>query len=258
MQREDELKSVTKEVVQSIASWSLDVLQKHAENVPADKPVSAATAKFVARRLSAKGAEKYTTVKTLPQLVSVEVSTFCERIRVYPFVTRYREAINKASPEMIAAWQLHSHSLRQNELYVLHERGEEILEFAHLVAAELGLGTENRARKFQKRFNRRFEWRLRDRHRVVHAKERPSMTSRVADMIVTSEDITKDKMQEYAFDLLMRMYDILPGEKATDPRERINQLLALRETHVQGAEGEALQMIEIFVEELSKTIIPLP
>ncbi|MCQ1572099.1 hypothetical protein NFO65_15305 [Neorhizobium galegae] len=257
MQKEDDPKLVTKEAVQAISLWSKGVLEKYAANIPEAQLVSSATRKSVAKRLSENGAKKFTTIRSLPLLVSSEVLSYCERIRIYPFITQYRVELNKGSPEMIAAWQLHSHSLRQNELYVIHERGGDILDFAHYVATDLGLGSENRAKEFEKRFKKQFDWRLRDRHRVVHAHERPSMTSRLADLMIATDDSTKEDLKDYLMGLLANLSELLPGEKTDDPKEKMRRLLSVRDVYVKAAEEEATQMIEMFVDEMQKTISPL-
>lgn len=254
MTEETHPKIVTKEAAQAISHWAYEILKKHAANVPPTQLASAATTKSVSKRLSVKGAKKFTTVKSLPLLVSTEVLSYCERIRIYPFVAKYREALKPDSPEMTAAWQLHSQSLRQNELYVIQERGTDILDFAHQVATDIGLGTENRAKIFENRFKTQFKWRLRDRHRVVHAHEKPSMTSRLTDMMITMTKSSEEDVKSYIIKLLLSLSEHLPGEKTDDPKEITRRLLSVRDIYVKHAEEEASKMMEIFFEEMEKTI----
>lgn len=256
MTEETEPRIVNKQAAQAISQWSICILEKHVANVPQSQLVSSTTAKSVSKRLSKKGAKRFETVSSLPLLVSSEVLTLCERIRIYPFVAKYREALRSDSPEMTAAWQLHSHSLRQSELYVIQERGGDILDFAHHVAADMGLGTANRSKEFEKRFKKQFEWRLRDRHRVVHAHEKPSMTSRLTDLMITTNETTEGDAKDFFMGLLVRISDMLPGEKTDDPKELTRRLQSVRDTYVKDAEEEAYQMMKIFVEELKETIAP--
>ncbi len=249
-------KLVTKEAVQSISNWAAEVLEAYSATIPEDQLVSTPTKKSIAKRLSANGAKRFETLKSLPLLVSAEVLSYCERIRIYPFITQYRLEVNKGSTDMIAAWQLHSHSLRQNELYVIQERGTDILDFLHNVASDFGLGTQNQAKVFEKRFKNQFEWRLRDRHRVVHAHEKPSMTSRLADMMIASDKSTESDVKDYIVGLLTNLSELIPGEKTDDPNVKLQRLLSVRDLYVQAAEEEAVQMIDIFFEELTRTIAP--
>jgi hypothetical protein len=46
---------------------------------------------------------------------------------------------------MVAAWLLHSHSLRQGELYIIQERSVELLRFFRDVATNLGLPEADRS-----------------------------------------------------------------------------------------------------------------
>ncbi|MBY5545984.1 hypothetical protein HFO61_03855 [Rhizobium leguminosarum] len=255
MQNDEAKILVTKEAVKAISAWAFETLQGHALRVPEEQAISTATSDAIGKLISEAGTKRFQTIRSLPTLVSWEVSTYCERVRIYPFVTKYREAILGNSSEMIAAWQLHSHSLRQNELYVLQERGTKILDFVHLVTKDLGLNTENRARKFQQKFASQFKSRLRDRHRVVHAHEKPSMMSRVADLVITADDITKKEMHDYALDLIFRMAELLPGDE-DDPSEKVRALLNARQLHVSGAEEEASQMMQLFFENMENAIVP--
>lgn len=249
-------RSVTKEDAQAISMWCQHVLENHAAELPDSHLASPKTVSAVQKRLSENGAKKFTTIRSLPLLLASEVLSWCERVRIYPFTAKYRVQVNDGSPEMVAAWQLHSHSLRQNEVYVLQERGRDIINFAHLVATDLGLGTQNRAVKFEQRFKTQFSWRLRDRHRVVHAHERPSLTSRLADMMVATDESTKTVFQDYIVGLLTDIAETLPGDQADKPKQKLERLYSLRDIYEKGAEEEAALMIEIFVEELQKTISP--
>ncbi|CDZ54398.1 hypothetical protein [Neorhizobium galegae] len=248
-------KIVTKETVQALSMWTQDALDKRVALIDGSREVSAPTAKAISRRLSENGAKTFTTVRSLPFLLSNEVLTYCERIRIYPFTARYREALKATSPDMNAAWQLHSNSLRQSEVYVIQERGKKLLGFAHQIAVELDIGTPARFMKFDARFNKKFERRLRDRHRVVHAHEKPSLTSRVTDMMITSDDTTSEDVQNHLMSLIFKMADMLPGEKTDDRQEIMKRLLDVPNMYAKIADEEAFDMINIFFEELKATLV---
>ncbi|MGO4524942.1 hypothetical protein AB4097_08765 [Microvirga sp. 2MCAF35] len=133
------------------------------------------------KRLTPKNVTTYSTPEKLPFLIYTEIESLGDRIRLYLFTARYRELINSGPREMSMAWQMHSHShsLRQGELYIIQERGVELIRFLHDVASGLGVTTVDRSNSFRKAFKKRFDRRLRERHRLVYAHERPSLTSRV-------------------------------------------------------------------------------
>jgi hypothetical protein len=246
---------LTQNMVWAVAGRVNELLEHYALAVPEAKKVSSDTGRAIAKRISVNGAKNYTKVRSLPFFLAAEIRTYLERIRIYPFVVKYREVLKPSSMDMNAAWQLHSHSLRQSECYVIQERGTDILEFAHLVAVDLGLGTKSRAKNFEKRFKKEFEVRLRDRHRVVHAHERPSLTTRVTDMMVGAD---KENPDDMAKQLMKVMFDVsrrLPGMPTDDPDKAIKRMFAVREEYPKIAEREAVQMMDIFYEELVQTIV---
>jgi hypothetical protein len=87
------------------------------------------------------------------------------------------------------------------------------------VATNLGLPAADRPKCFEKAFKKRFERRLRERHRLVHAHERPSLTSRVIDFAVAAKETDKDLLAETMVDLLYKIAQMLPGEATEDPQE---------------------------------------
>lgn len=143
--------------------------------------ISVRTREGVVKRLTPKNVTTYSTPEKLPFLIYTEIESLGDRIRLYLFTARYRELINSGPREMSMAWQMHSHShsLRQGELYIIQERGVELIRFLHDVASGLGVTTVDRSNSFRKAFKKRFDRRLRERHRLVYAHERPSLTSRV-------------------------------------------------------------------------------
>lgn len=87
------------------------------------------------------------------------------------------------------------------------------------MATNLGLPAADRPKCFEKAFKKRFERRLRERHRLVHAHERPSLTSRVIDFAVAAKETDKDLLAETMVDLLYKIAQMLPGEATEDPQE---------------------------------------
>jgi hypothetical protein len=247
---------LTQDMVWAVAGNVNELLEHYAQAVPEAKKVSKDTGEAIAKRISVNGAKKFTTVRSLPFFFASELLTYLQRIQIYPFVAKYREVLKPNSADMNAAWQLHSHSLRQSECYVIQERGTDILEFAHLVATDLGVGTKSRAKTFEKRFKKEFAIRLRDRHRVVHAHEKPSLTTRVTDMMVAANKTNPDEMNKQLMTTMFNVSQLLPGMPTDDPAEALKRMFDVREEYPKIAEREAVQMMDIFYEELVQTTAP--
>ncbi|NSL20193.1 hypothetical protein [Agrobacterium tumefaciens] len=247
---------LTQDMVWAVAGQVNELLEHYAQAVPEAKKVSSDTEKAIAKRLSVNGAKKFTTVRSLPFFFASELLTYLQRIQIYPFVAKYREVVKPSSADMNAAWQLHSHSLRQSECYVIQERGTDMLEFAHSVATDLGLGTKSRAKIFENRFKKHFATRLRDRHRVVHAHEKPSLTTRVTDLMVAADKKNPDEMNKQLMTMMFNVSQLLPGLPTDDPAEAIKRMFAMREEYPKIAEREAVEMMDIFYDELVQTISP--
>ncbi|WP_156390377.1 hypothetical protein [Rhizobium sp. Root1203] len=78
----------------------------------------------------------------------------------------------------------------------------------------------------------------------------------MADMMVATDETTKSFFEDYIVNLLTDIADKLPGDQTDDPKEKLKRLHLVRDVYEKGAEDEATQMIEIFVEELQMTINP--
>ena len=207
------------------------------------------------KRVSPKAAAEFSRAQNLPQLVALELEILGDQIRLYPYTARYREAINLASKDMVAAWLLHSHSLRQSELYIIQERSTDLLRFLRNVSQDLGLAAApDRSKSFEKAFKRRFERRLRERHRLVHAHERPSLTSRVIDFGVAAKETDKDIVEDSLADLFIKMASLLPGEPPKDAQELMQKINKLRDSHVDFAYQEATDMFDMLAFEVGTTL----
>lgn len=203
---------VDRSSVQSLAAFAAAKLTEQLRSSSKLPVISDETKKDILKRVSPKAAAEFSIVENLPQLVSWEIDTLGERIRLYPFTALYREVINLASKDMVAAWLLHSHSLRQSELYIIQERGAELLRFLKVVSRDFGLAAPDQSKTFEKAFRKRFERRLRERHRLVHAHERPSLTSRVIDFGVAAQESDRDIVESTLADLFMKIVTLLPGD----------------------------------------------
>jgi len=251
---EEPQRFVDKELVCGLAAYTEERLRERIANSSGPPNISAETKKGVTKRVTPKNVAEFSTAEKLPTLISIEIQTLGDRIRLYPFTARYRDAINLASRDMMGAWMLHSYSLRQGELYIIQERGVELLKFLRDVAMDLGLPAADRSKSFEKAFKKRFERRLRERHRLIHAHERPSLTSRVIDFGVAAEEKDKDLVAETLGNLIAQIAQLLPGEATDDPQELQRRIFALRDSYATIADREASDIFEMFATEISKTL----
>lgn len=103
-------------------------------------------------------------------------------IRYLQYVERYRFYAQDFPVEMFMALRTHSYALRASEIYVIQERGTDTLRFANLVLRDLGLEAKDMSKRFSKLVATKFKHRLRERHRIVHNHEAPSMATRMLQM----------------------------------------------------------------------------
>ncbi|WP_430250783.1 hypothetical protein [Neorhizobium sp. DAR64860/K0K1] len=69
----------------------------------------------------------------------------------------------------------------------------------------------------------------------------------------------KDNSEEMTKQLMKVMFNVsqrLPGTPTDDPKEALKRMFAAREEYPKIAEREAVQMMDIFYEELVQTISP--
>ncbi|MBZ6077357.1 hypothetical protein [Microvirga puerhi] len=246
----DITRKVDRNAVKALAAYSENELRKGLARAAELPAISARTREGVAKRLSPKSVPTYSTPEKLPFLIKMEIESLGDRIRLYPFTARYRELINSGPHDMLTAWQVHSHSLRQSELYIIQERGTELMRFLHDVALDLGVATVDRANNFQKGFRKRFDRRLRERHRLVHAHERPSLTSRVIDFALVAEDADRETVADILANLTIDIANLLPGEPPKDAQEIMRRVSELRDNYVTFAEEEAEDMFAILSSEV--------
>jgi hypothetical protein len=214
--------------------------------------ISTDTYKCVRKRVSAKIVSEYATPQNVLSLIILDIQQIGDRIRLCPFTAKYREQINLSSNDMVTAWQLHSHSLRQSELYIIQERGTEVLQFLHFVARDFKLKSVDCSNSFEREFKKRFERRLRERHRLVHAHEKPSLVSRLIDLMVSGDN--ERAVGQALGEVLAKVASIMPGPATDDPKEALRRLRSLGEQYAMLAEKEAIDMFDLFSEAVIRTI----
>ncbi|NBJ10953.1 hypothetical protein [Microvirga arsenatis] len=256
MVREESMQKLDRTAVKALAGYAEGRLRESLAQLGDAPTISVRTREGVAKRLTAKNVTSYSTAEKLPFLIAMEIESLGDRIRLYPFTTRYREIINSGPRDMSMAWQIHSYSLRQGELYIIQERGAELIRFLHYVASDLGVPTVDRSNNFQKAFKKQFDRRLRERHRLVHAHERPSLTSRVIDFALVTEDADRETVGDTLAGLAVNIAHLLPGEPPENAQDILQRLSELRNSYVTFAETEAKDMFEILSTEVRTTLDP--
>lgn len=254
MTQEESPRKIDKKQVRALAAIVEGKLRGQLASLAQTLTLSAETKKGIVKRVTPKLVAKFSKAEMLPTLIALELEMLGDRIRLYPFTAQYREAINSAPRDMLVAWQLHSHSLRQGELYIIQERSVELLKFLREVATNLGIPSPDRSKFLERAFKKRFAYRLRERHRLVHAHERPSLTSRMVDFAIAAEETDKDMVVAVLADLLAKMAELLPGPSTDDPQESFQRLLALRDSYAAMAHREATHMFEMLTDEVGMTL----
>jgi|SRR5208282_2431888 len=244
-------KIVDSEAVTSLANYAVYCLISGPKNGVTFAP-STSFKREIAKRVTPKSIPEWNSSDRLPFLVGLEVANVGDRIRLYPMTARYREHMNHAPKEMFLAWQLHSHELRHNEVYTILQRGSKSLHFLYLVAQEVGIAASDFSKNFEKEFRKRLERRLRERHRLVHAHERPSLTSRVVDLMNSGSD--KRDIQ----DAIVEVFTTLSksGSFPSAVSGTTDELITdFKNQYAKIADLEAWKMYELYGESIANTFI---
>lgn len=242
---------------QALAAMVSDAVTAAARATPG-KQASAEARKLVARRVSKTRLPKYKVMDEYGLIVWDEAMTILDRIVVYPFTASYRKHLKDAPKEVLKAWQFHGHSLRVGELYIVLDRTKKLLEFLAVVARDCGLPATDKREDFEKTFKKCFERRLRERHRLTHAHERPSMESRIIDLAGGKWDGDNEATVEQVLDILAKMLPMLATASEAAGRAPPRTPEDVEALHEAGAEREARLMLKLVAEALLGTINSAP
>jgi hypothetical protein len=240
-------------LAQALAAKVSDIITAAANATPGRK-ASAESKKLVARRVPPSWLSKYELMDEYGFVIWDEAMTILDRILVYPFTASYRKYLLDAPKEVIGAWQFHSHSLRVGELYIVFDRTVALLEFLNVVGRDCGLAVTDCRKSFDKTFKKTFHRRLRERHRLVHAHERPSMTSRIIDLSGGKWAGDKDESLQALMKLLADMLPKLTEASEAAGRTAPKTPQEVEAMHEWGAQQEARQMLKLVGEALLATL----
>src|ERR1051325_9116494 len=125
-------------------------------------------AQHVARRTAPSSLHKHTGMDSAVMNYVVDLWDLATRIRRYQFIERYRDLATSDNKDLAAALLEHTHALKSHEVYVVLERGSKLLKFGFALSTNLGLAGIDNSNRYLKALKKEFEYRLRERHRMVH------------------------------------------------------------------------------------------
>lgn len=210
MSAEQTLSEILTEQMGTVSNGIRTALTEHAAARPCVSELSEDTKKHIVKRIGPKSRAKYLNPEGAISLLSVEVVDLATRISRYQYIERYREHFKSPDPEMGIAFIMHMHILRGSEIYVIMERCKSFLEFFRDLAVDLDLNPNKKiGNDLEKRFKKEFARHLRERHRIVHAHERPSVISRMAAIAPEPPGASRDLMERTFLDTFKTMLGAL-------------------------------------------------
>lgn len=240
-------------VVKALAGTIAEFIDTAAKSAPG-RVSSSDCRKLVARRVPPSTVAKFDVMDNYGLVLWDEILTILDRILIYPHTTTYRKHLKDAPHEVQKAWQFHSHSLRVTELYIILDRNIAMLSFLNVILESFNLPMHDQRKEFEKSFKKTFERRLRERHRLTHAHERPSLVSRIIDLSGTKFSGDKEEVEKILSDamlsLMSRWSDItkVVGPAAPTTLEMAEAM------HEEAGQIEARRMLNLVGEALLKTI----
>lgn len=217
---------------------------KTATDATPGKAASDVLKALVAKRVPPKTLARYDTLDNHHFIVWDEALSILERIFAYPAVVQYRKHLSGAPKEVRLAWQIHSHSLRCGELYIVQDRTKAFLGYLHAVAAECGIVGSDERKTFERRFKARFKRRLLERHELTHAHARPSLTSRIINAHTTMARVKPDEVEAMVIESLNSTKPLL--DKLQALRGKALMFDDALRLHEESAQREAREMLDLF------------
>lgn len=247
MAEEKTLSDILTEQINQVSGGISVALKRHLAALHSVPSLSAATERHIKKRVPPRTLRNYVNPDSAISLLSLEISDLGTRISHYQYIERYREYFSPPDAAMRTAFVMHTHILRGSEIYVLMERCSSCLEFFHYLAADLDLGPTKMAKSLEKQFKKEFQRDLRERHRIVHAQERPSLASQMIG--IHPDELTQPDIVENYANIIGMVFEKLKaslGEAANQksPGEVFTMINDLR---LQAVDKECFQMWSIFL-----------
>jgi hypothetical protein len=199
--------------------------------------------KEIEKRVAPSALGRYLNTEAALNLMALDLRGFSRQVIRYSYIDSYRSSLKKGNAGQASALAFHLYTLRRSELYMTLGRGKSALDFCHSISSAFGFGSRSQSQKFESEFKKRFSHDLRERHRMVHFHERPSLATRVADVLETVQG--KDAVLAAVTDILTRVEPL----RSEIPDELLQAALDRKKT-----DRQAVDAWEIF----SKAVLTRP
>jgi hypothetical protein len=232
-------------------------LKEHLVIMPTAPVLSESTKNLIAKRVGSKSRARYLNPEGAISLLSIEVIDLGTRISRYQYIERYREHFKSPNPEVGTAFVMHTHILRGSEIYVIMERCGSFLDFLYDLAVDFDLNPKNKLGKdLEKQFKKCFERHLRERHRIVHAHERPSFISRITAIAPEPEGEHRNMIEKVFIDAFSQMFEAITklAPHLVDTKTGEEAIKNINDHRLKAVDGECFEMWSILLGSINKTI----
>ena len=229
-------------------------LQKHLQSKTDIPILSIQTKKHIKRQVPPKTLDFYLNCENAINLLALEIEDLGGRIFNYQYIERYQTFLMAPDKEMRQAFINHTHALRGNEIYTILERATVLLDFISNLASDIGLNSTNTSRKLKPLFDQTFKRHLRERHRMVHAHERPSLISR---MLSLPTENTKDSdIVNLISNVMKKLFSAVSDNLGEIEGKNINSMGPdeWKKIQLNGLDREAMEMWNIFSNLLNTSV----
>lgn len=248
------LSEILAEQVTEVAIGFDALLKRHIAALRSCPALSGATKKHIAKRVPPGTLTKYQTPENAISLLSLEIEDLGLRISRYQFIERYREYFAAPNTEMRTAFVMHTHILRGSEIYVIMERCGSFLDFFYDLATDLSLNPTKLSKTLETRFKKDFERHLRERHRIVHAHERPTLISRLSS--IPPDAIEKPEVADTFKNVLESVDGVMTAafQSLFETKDSADFMKKIDDYRLEAVDKECLHMWSIFLDSLTKLI----
>ena len=211
---------------------------------------------IISRRVS--DVDRFATPEGVPVLLSLDISSLCDRLVCYPYIPRYRRRLLDEDIRGRSALITHIHSLTGNEMYTVLERSNVLLHDVLAFAQDNDIAGASGAAGFQKAFRARFEYSLRERHRTSHAHEVPSLRSRAVNIANRARGLPSDSVKalyEKPQSDLNDQWAFLGEMKAQEFRENVTQKASIKGQE-QRFIDDAEDALTLIADHMRRTLVP--
>jgi hypothetical protein len=246
---------ITSQVNQFCAGFDA-ALRRHIGLLPAPPSLSAESKKHIVKRVPPRALDNYLNLNSAIALLAVEIQDLGLRISRYQYIERYREHFEAPDADMASAFVMHTHILRGTEIYVIMERCAVFLDFYYHIAVDLSLNPTKMSKALERRFKKDFERHLRERHRIVHAHERPSLISRMTS--ISAEEIGKPDVASTFKETLETLMGMLAPvlKDAFNINDPALALKNLNDIRLKAVDQECLGMWSTLLDAMTRLIDP--